>query len=281
MDKRKPAAECAVIPIERITRAILLIRGQKAMLDEALAALYGVEVKVLNQAVKRNADRFPADFMFQLTKDEAGAPRRHLGTSRSGADALRSQTVTSKTRGGRRYPPYAFTEQGVAMLSSVLNSPLAIQVNIQIMRAFVAVKRMGLTYLALKKKIQEMEKKYDVKFRVVFEAIEQQRLLERVNSASPVIFERLERLKMRAPVISEVRGRGFLIGIELTADGRPVVEACRARRLLINCTQERVLRLLPALTITRSQLERALAILEEVLTQQAAHRPAPTAHLGA
>ncbi len=126
------------------------------MLDEDLARLYGVKTKQFNRQVKRNLERFPEDFMFQLTE----------------AEVLRCQIGTSK-RGGRRYLPYAFTEQGVAMLSSVLNSPLAIQVNIQIMRAFVAMKRTGLTYAALKRRIEELEKKYDVKFKVAFEAIEQ------------------------------------------------------------------------------------------------------------
>ena len=104
----------------------------------------------------------------------------------------------------------------------------------------------------------------------VFEAIEKQELLARVNTLSTSLFKRLAALKQRVPLIQEVRGRGFMIGIELTVDGRPVVDACRARRLLINCTQERVLRLLPALTITRAQLDRALSILEEVLL---AYRP--------
>ena len=99
----------------------------------------------------------------------------------------------------------------------------------------------------------------------VFEAIEKQKLLERVNALSPYIFERLAALGQHCAIIREVRGRGFMIGIELTVDGRPIVEACRQRRLLINCTQERVLRLLPAMTITKAQLEQALSILEEVL----------------
>ena len=119
MDKEKPAAGRGVIPIERITRAILLIRGQKVMLDEALAALYEVEVKVLKQAVRRNNERFPADFMFQLTAEEAAR--------------LRSQIVTLETGRGKysKYLPYAFTEQGVAMLSSVLRSKRAVRVNIE------------------------------------------------------------------------------------------------------------------------------------------------------
>ncbi len=144
------------LSVELISNKIQFIRGKAIMLDEDLAKLYSVETKYLNRQVSRNPARFPEDFMFRLTKNEA----------------LRCQNVTSK-RGGRRYLPFAFTEQDVAMLSSVLNSPLAIQVNIQIMRAFVAIKRMGLTYSALKRKIQELEKKYDVKFKVVFEAIEQ------------------------------------------------------------------------------------------------------------
>jgi acetylornithine/succinyldiaminopimelate/putrescine aminotransferase len=109
----------------------------------------------------------------------------------------------------------------------------------------------------------------------VLEAIRKQKLLERVNQLSPVIVERLRALQARCPIIHEVRGQGFMVGIELTIDGRPLVEACRARRVLINCTQERVLRLLPALTITRAQLDQGLAILEEVLTHAsvAGHRP--------
>ena len=117
-----------IVPIERITNKIYLMRGMKVMLDRDLAELYDVETRTLVQAIKRNKQRFPPDFMFQLSKDEF--------------DSLRSQIVISKGRGGRRYPPYAFTEQGVAMLSSVLNSDRAIQVNIQIMRAFTKLREM-------------------------------------------------------------------------------------------------------------------------------------------
>jgi len=160
------------LSIELISNKIHIVRGKAVMLDQDLAKLYGVETKHLNRQVKRNLERFPEDFMFQLTQ----------------AEVLRCQNVTLK-RGGRgrhrKYLPYVFTEQGVAMLSSVLNSRLAIQVNIQIMRAFVAVKRMGLTYVALNKKIKEMEKKYDVKFRVVFETIEQI-ILEMVKAEHPI-----------------------------------------------------------------------------------------------
>ena len=148
----------AILP-ERIERRILLIRGQKVMLDADLAGLYGVPTKKLNQAVKRNVERFPGDFMFRLTKHEAAA-------------VLRSQIVTSNDgRGGRRYNPYAFTEQGVAMLSSVLRSPRAIQVNIAIMRAFVKLREILATHRDLARRLDQMESKYDAQFKIVFDAI--------------------------------------------------------------------------------------------------------------
>ncbi|MDD5501574.1 MAG: ORF6N domain-containing protein, partial [Candidatus Omnitrophica bacterium] len=118
----------SLIPADRIEKAILLIRKQKVMLDADLADLYGVQTKFLVRAVKRNVDRFPADFMFQLSKEEFDDLRFHFGTS--------------SDWGGRRYPPYAFTEQGVAMLSSVLRSQRAVQVNIEIMRAFIRLRQM-------------------------------------------------------------------------------------------------------------------------------------------
>jgi hypothetical protein len=149
----------ALILGERIEQTILVIRGHRVMLDTDLAKLYGVPTKVLNQAVKRNATRFPADFMFQLTVAEA--------------TALRSQFVTLKTGRGqhRKYRLYAFTEQGVAMLSSVLHSERAIQVNIAIMRAFVQLREMIGSNKGLARCLNELEKKYDSQFRVVFEAI--------------------------------------------------------------------------------------------------------------
>jgi hypothetical protein len=149
----------SIIPSAKIERAILFLRGEKVMLDEDLANLYGVETRALVQAVKRNLDRFPADFMFQLSPDEA--------------ESLRSQIVTSKGRGGRRYPPYAFTEQGVAMLSSVLRSKRAVQVNIEIMRAFVRLRQILASHAVLARKLNELEKKYDSQFRAVFDAIRQ------------------------------------------------------------------------------------------------------------
>jgi len=129
------------------------------MLDADLAALYQVPTKALVQAIKRNLRRFPADFMFQLTNEEYSF--------------LRSQFVTSKGRGGRRYLPYAFTEQGIAMLSSVLKSERAILVNIEIMRAFVRLRKILATHADLARKIVALEKKYDVQFKVVFDAIRQ------------------------------------------------------------------------------------------------------------
>jgi len=149
--------------MEKIENVIFQIRGKKVILDADLAKLYGVSTKRLNEQIKRNIKRFPEDFMFQLTKFEF--LRCRFGTSN-----LRSQNATSK-KGGRRYLPYAFIEQGVAMLSSVLNSEKAIQVNIAIMRAFVKLKRLGLTYSALRRKIDSMERDYDKRFHVVFDAI--------------------------------------------------------------------------------------------------------------
>jgi hypothetical protein len=155
------ASEPSLVPVERIERAILLIRGRKVMLDADLASLYGVETRVLVQAVRRNLGRFPEDFMFQLSKEEV--------------DFLRSQIVTLKRGRGQhsKYLPYAFTEQGVAMLSSVLRSPRAIQVNIEIMRAFVRLRQMLASHAELARKLDALEQKYDVQFKAVFDAIRQ------------------------------------------------------------------------------------------------------------
>jgi hypothetical protein len=150
----------SLIPLEVIEGKILLIRGHKVMLDSDLAGLYGVTAKRLNEQVRRNLSRFPEDFMFQLTE-----PETHL---------LRSQFATSKKgRGGRRYPPYAFTEQGVAMLSSVLSSERAIKVNIEIMRAFVRLRQILASNKELAKRLDELENKYDAQFKIVFDAIRQ------------------------------------------------------------------------------------------------------------
>ncbi|MBI3809353.1 MAG: ORF6N domain-containing protein [Nitrospirae bacterium] len=142
---------------ERIEKRILLLHGQKVLLSTDLAELYEVEPKVLIRAVKRNIDRFPEDFMFQLTLQEVRN--------------LKSQIATSSWGGIRRAPPYAFTEQGVAMLSSVLRSKRAIQVNIEIMRAFVKLRELLASHKDLAFKLAEMEKKYDSQFKVVFDAI--------------------------------------------------------------------------------------------------------------
>jgi hypothetical protein len=148
--------------------------GHRIMLDADLAVLYGVETKALNRAVKRNLERFPADFMFQLTAEEVETLRYHLGTSEDHpVGALKSQFGTSKGRGGRRYLPYAFTEQGVAMLSTVLRSPRAVSVNIEIMRAFVRLREVLASHTDLARKLAQLEAKYDKQFKVVFDAIRQ------------------------------------------------------------------------------------------------------------
>jgi len=148
-----------VVPVEKIEESILYVRGQRVMLNIALARLYQVETKVLMQAVRRNIERFPEDFMFQLTKEEA--------------EASRSQSVTMKRGQHIKYLPHVFTEQGVAMLSSVLRSQRAIQVNIEIMRAFVHMKKMLSSYEGLSRKVDALEKKYDIQFSAVFDAIRQ------------------------------------------------------------------------------------------------------------
>lgn len=176
-------ATANLIPAERIERRILLLRGQKVMLDFDLARLYEVPTKALNQAVKRNLERFPPDFVFQLSHDETQlVMRSQIVTSNSetganpldNSEVLRSQIVTSKLArgsGGRRYQPLAFTEQGVAMLSSVLRSPRAIQVNVAIMRTFVQLRQMLATHADLSRKLAALESKYDAQFKAVFDAI--------------------------------------------------------------------------------------------------------------
>jgi len=141
-----------------LIRRIYLLRGHRVMLDSDLAALYDVETKALNRAVKRNAGRFPHDFAFRLTAAEAESLRCQIGTSKEG-------------RGGRRYLPLVFTEQGVAMLSGVLTSERAVRVNVAIMRAFVRSRRMVDSRRGLARKLAELEEKYDAQFRVVFDAI--------------------------------------------------------------------------------------------------------------
>jgi hypothetical protein len=155
-----------------IEHVIFILRGQRVMLDADLATLYGVETKELNRAVKRNAVRFPIDFMFQLTDEESERLRCQIGTSKHDefVDSENRFPLLSR-RGGRRYLPYAFTEQGVAMLSSVLKSERAALVNIEIMRAFVKLREMLRTDTGLARKLEALERRYDAQFRVVFEAI--------------------------------------------------------------------------------------------------------------
>lgn len=171
---KKHATPLVPIPVERIERAILLIRGHKVMLDRDLAALYGVQTKALNQAVKRNLDRFPEDFMFQLAWEEAETVGSQFVTFKpEEADSSRSHSVTLKRGENPKYRPYAFTQEGVAMLSSVLRSERAVRVNIEIMRTFVRLREMLASNAALALRLDELEKKYDAQFRVVFDAIRQ------------------------------------------------------------------------------------------------------------
>jgi hypothetical protein len=185
------------VPVERVQHAIIFLRGERVILDRDLAGLYGVPTKALKQAVKRNVGRFPADFMFVLTPQELAE--------------WRSQFVTSNAdRMGLRHPPMAFTEQGVAMLSSVLNSERAILVNIEIMRAFVRLRRMLASNADLARRLYALEKKYDAQFRVVFDAIRQ----------------------LMAPPAKARRSIGFRV-----KEARPVYRARRARRyaLRVRC----------------------------------------------
>ena len=149
-------SKAGIVLSEVIQGKMILIRGQKVMLDADLARLYEVFTKRLNEQARRNSRRFPSDFMFQLTKEEY--------------EILRSQFATSSW-GGRRYLPFAFTEQGVAMLSSVLESERAVLVNVEIMRTFVRLREILATHKDLARKLEELEKKYDEQFAVVFEAI--------------------------------------------------------------------------------------------------------------
>ena len=148
----------SLVPIERIERAILSLRGEKVMLDADLSALYGVTTKRLNEQVKRNLDRFPDDFMFQLTTEEVEALRSQIATSNEG-------------RGGRRYLPYAFTEHGALMLANILNSKRAAQTSVQVVRAFIRMRQILASTGELAEKLKALEKKYDSQFKVVFDAI--------------------------------------------------------------------------------------------------------------
>ncbi|WP_045221988.1 ORF6N domain-containing protein [Desulfonatronum thioautotrophicum] len=169
-----------IIPIENITGMIHHIRGQRVMLDRDLAELYGVETRMLKQAVRRNIDRFPGDFMFELSKQEL--------------DNWRSQFVISNLdKMGLRHPPMAFTEQGVAMLSTVLRSKTAIQINIQIMRAFTRIRQLILDSPDLRREIEELRQETDGKFRIVFQTMEQL-LAEEARPKNKIGFTAKEKL---------------------------------------------------------------------------------------
>ena len=178
------AAQNISIPLERVERLILAVRSQRVMLDTDLAKLYGVETKTLNRAYVRNRERFPHDFAFHLTEAEFVDLRYQFGTSRWG---------------GRRYRPYAFTEQGVAMLSGVLHSRRAIQVNVAIMRTFVRLRQMLASNARLARKLEELEAKYDNQFKIVFDAIRE----------------------LMAPPEPKKRGIGFLVKERPLSYGKP------------------------------------------------------------
>ncbi len=161
--------------IQSIQNRIYEIRGERVMLDRDLAALYETETKALNLAVKRNIKRFPGDFMFRLTQKEFDSLRFQIKTSKKSDNPLRLQNETSKARGGTRYLPYAFTEQGVAMLSGILNSDKAINMNIAIMRAFVEVGRVLLQQSDMKEQLKQIKERiggHDVQLNQIYDALE-------------------------------------------------------------------------------------------------------------
>lgn len=153
-----PESSVALVPIERVERSILLIRGEKVILDADLANLYEVPTKRLNEQVRRNRDRFPPDFMFQLTVEELANLRSQFATSSSGW-------------GGRRHPPLAFTEHGAIMAANVLNSPRAIAASVMVVRVFVRLRQILATHADLARKLEELEKRYNTQFHEVFRAI--------------------------------------------------------------------------------------------------------------
>ena len=188
---------------ENLAKLVFLIRGEKVLLDTVLADLYGVETGALNRAVKRNIDRFPADFMLQLTPQEWENLKCQIGISSASAssnsnssqaamsgsrtETMKSQFVMSSAHGGRRAIPYAFTEQGVAMLSSVLRSQRAVEVNIAIMRTFVQLRRLMDSNRDLRLRIEAMETRYDEQFSQVFDAIKQLITEDKTRKAKPPI----------------------------------------------------------------------------------------------
>ncbi len=171
---------------ENLASMVLSIRGEKVLLDTDLADLYGVATKVLNQAVKRNLDRFPVDFMFQLTPEEWERMRAQIVTASPGKTAMRSQIVTASRRNVGALP-YVFTEQGIAMLSSVLRSQRAVEVNIAIMRTFVQLRRLMDSNRDLARRIDALESRYDEQFSQVFDAIKQLIAEDKTRKAKPPI----------------------------------------------------------------------------------------------
>jgi len=193
-------SKSSLLPLETIAHRILMLRGQRVLLDADLAALYGVETKVLLQAVKRNLERFPEDFMFQLTNQEF--------------NVLRSQSVTSSSEaletlrwGGRRTAPYAFTEQGVAMLSSVLSSSQAVQVNIAIMRAFVKLRELAMTHHDLAKQLNVLEEKTEAL------AMQHDTFARNTRAQLKQVFDAIREL-MTPPEPQKKRPIGFVTGEE-------------------------------------------------------------------
>jgi len=180
---------------ESLAQLVFIVRGEKVILDADLAMLYGVETGALNRAVKRNIERFPADFMLSLTPEEWENLKCQIGISSSAAApskgkkavAIRSQVATASSHGGRRAVPYAFTEQGVAMLSSVLRSQRAVEVNIAIMRTFVQLRRLMDSNRDLARRIEAMETRYDEQFSQVFDAIKQLIAEDKTRKAKPPI----------------------------------------------------------------------------------------------
>ena len=175
-----------IASVEQIESEIFLVRGQKVMLDADLAELYGVETKRLNEQVRRNSERFPEDFMFQLTIEEFANLRSQIATSNNSPG-------NTAGRGGRRHLPYAFTEHGAIMAASVLNSPRAVEASVQVVRAFVRLRLMLASNTELSRKLAMLEKKYDIKFKAVFDAINELMAPLETKKKRPIGFAQWEK----------------------------------------------------------------------------------------
>lgn len=172
----------SIVPVENVGRLIRMVRGQKVILDEDIAKLYGIETRDLNRAVRRHLDRFPEDFMIELTLDEYKSLISQIGTSKD----------DTNKRGGRRKPPFVFTEQGVAMLSSVLNSPRAIEVNIAIMRAFVRLREILASNRNIERQLKSLDKKvasHDKQFKIIFDTIAKLMAPDEKTAKKPIGFK--------------------------------------------------------------------------------------------